>query len=41
MPWVAGMNERNGRATAYVCRDFACQVPVTTPHELAAQLADA
>jgi len=28
----------DGRATAYVCRGFACQRPVTTPADLAAQL---
>ena len=26
---------RGGRATAYVCRDFACQAPVHTPEALA------
>jgi hypothetical protein len=28
----------DGRATAYVCERYACQQPVTTPQELAAQL---
>ena len=28
-----------GRAAAYVCRDFTCERPVTTPEDLAAQLA--
>ena len=28
----------NGQATAYVCQQFACQRPVTTPHELTALL---
>ena len=28
-----------GQATAYVCRDFACQAPVTKPAKLQAQLA--
>ena len=27
-----------GRATAYVCRDFVCRLPVTTPADLGAQL---
>jgi hypothetical protein len=30
----------NNRPTAYVCRDFACLQPVTTPQELSAQLDD-
>ncbi len=29
-----------GRATAFVCRDFACRQPVTQPEALAAQLAE-
>jgi uncharacterized protein len=29
-----------GRATAYVCEHYACQRPVNTPEELAAQLRD-
>ncbi len=31
---------RNGRPTAYVCRGFACQTPVTDPSALADQLAE-
>ena len=38
LPWVSGMAARDGRATAYVCRDFACQAPVHTPEALLAQL---
>jgi len=30
---------RDGRATAYVCRNFACEQPVTEPEALSAQLA--
>ncbi len=28
LPWVGRMTTRGDRATAYVCRDFACQEPV-------------
>ncbi len=35
---VAGMDTKNGAATAYVCRDFACREPVTTADALRAQL---
>ncbi len=38
LPWTAAMQRRDGRAAAYVCRDFACQQPATTPEDLAAQL---
>ncbi len=31
---------REGRATAYVCRGFVCRLPVTTPADLAAELAN-
>lgn len=31
---------RGGRATVYVCRDFACQLPVTSAAETAALLAE-
>jgi len=38
LPWVTNMGMRDGRATAYVCRDFTCQAPVHTPEALAAAL---
>jgi uncharacterized protein YyaL (SSP411 family) len=38
-PFVAAMPARDGRATAYVCRDFACQAPADDPAELAVRLA--
>jgi uncharacterized protein YyaL (SSP411 family) len=38
LPWVAEMTLRDGHATAYVCRDFTCQEPVTEAKALAAQL---
>jgi uncharacterized protein YyaL (SSP411 family) len=37
-PWMASMKEREGRATAYVCRDFACEAPTTKPEELDGKL---
>ncbi len=30
MPWVAAMTQIDGRATAYVCRDFVCNQPTTS-----------
>ena len=35
MPWIAGMKAIDGHATAYVCQNFACQMPVTDVHALA------
>ncbi|HEX5476017.1 MAG TPA: thioredoxin domain-containing protein [Vicinamibacterales bacterium] len=40
MPEVSSMAMRDARATAYVCRDFSCQAPVTTVADLEAQLAE-
>ena len=31
MPWVAEMTMIENKATAYVCRDFACDAPATDP----------
>ena len=31
MPWVAQMRMQDGKATAYVCRNFACDAPSTDP----------
>ena len=36
--FVGSMHSVDGRATAYVCRDFSCQAPVTAPAGLEAQL---
>ncbi|MSO83269.1 MAG: thioredoxin domain-containing protein [Acidobacteria bacterium] len=38
LPWITDLRAREGRATAYVCRDFACQRPTTSADELGAQL---
>jgi uncharacterized protein YyaL (SSP411 family) len=39
LPWTAPLVKRENRATAYVCRGFACQMPTTSPTELETQLA--
>ena len=39
LPFVGGMTLVGGQATAYVCNDFTCREPVTTPAALNAQLA--
>jgi len=38
LPFVRAMRTADGKATAYVCRDFACREPVTAAAALAAQL---
>jgi uncharacterized protein YyaL (SSP411 family) len=37
-PYLAGVKAIDGRATAYVCRNFACEPPETDPQALAAKL---
>jgi len=37
-PVLADKTALDGRATAYACRSFACQAPVHTAEQLAAQL---
>jgi uncharacterized protein YyaL (SSP411 family) len=39
-PFLAAMRPQNGAATAYVCRQFTCRPPVTSPDALARELAD-
>ncbi len=39
VPLMAGRTRLEGRATAYVCRRFTCQQPVTDPVGLASQIA--
>jgi uncharacterized protein YyaL (SSP411 family) len=38
MPFVAAMDMRDGRPTAYVCHDFTCAEPTTDPGGLAERL---
>ena len=38
LPLLAGRDLVNGQPAAFVCRDFTCRLPVTTPPELLAQL---
>ena len=38
-PFTEGMREISGRASAYVCRDYACERPVTAQADLQAMLA--
>jgi uncharacterized protein YyaL (SSP411 family) len=38
LPWTGELVPRNGAATAYVCRNFACDLPATTPGDLEARL---
>ncbi len=34
LPWTASMRDVEGRATAYLCRNFACEAPTTDAGEL-------
>jgi len=38
LPWLGAMAAVDGEPTAYLCRDFACQAPVTDPDAFRAQL---
>jgi uncharacterized protein YyaL (SSP411 family) len=38
IPLLHGRAQQDGRTTAYVCQHFVCQLPVTEPDALAAQL---
>ena len=39
LPFIGELTERAGKATAYVCSNFACQVPTTDPDQLQTQRA--
>jgi uncharacterized protein YyaL (SSP411 family) len=41
MPWLGAMTARAGKATAYVCQNFACQEPATDPMVFDTRLKDA
>jgi uncharacterized protein YyaL (SSP411 family) len=38
LPWTAGMNQIGGRATAYLCRNFACDAPTNDAQTLGTML---
>jgi len=38
LPWTSSLRQVEGRATVFVCRDFACQRPTASADELDAQL---
>ena len=40
LPWVGAMEMRDGVPTAYLCRNGACQAPVTDPEAFRAQLTE-
>jgi uncharacterized protein YyaL (SSP411 family) len=40
MPWVAGMQMLDGKPTAYVCRNFACDAPTNDPSALLPRRSD-
>ena len=41
MPLLEGRQKIDGVATAYVCENYVCQLPVTDPQALARQLVEA
>jgi uncharacterized protein YyaL (SSP411 family) len=38
LPWTDVMTRRADHPVAYVCRDFTCRAPATSPHDLEALL---
>jgi uncharacterized protein YyaL (SSP411 family) len=39
LPWTAALRPSHGRATAYLCRNFTCELPTTEAAELERLLA--
>ena len=35
LPFIQGMTRKEGRATAYICQNYACQLPTADPLEVA------
>jgi hypothetical protein len=40
LEWLAPMTPRDGQPTAYVCRNFTCLEPVSSPEALREQIGD-
>lgn len=40
LPVLSSMTQQGGVATAYICQDFTCSLPVTDPQELRRLLLD-
>ncbi|XP_008942285.1 PREDICTED: spermatogenesis-associated protein 20-like, partial [Merops nubicus] len=38
LPFLASLERKDGKATAYVCSNFSCSLPVTSPQELQGML---
>ncbi|XP_009562236.2 spermatogenesis-associated protein 20 [Cuculus canorus] len=38
LPFLASLERKDGKATAYVCSNFTCSLPVTSPQELRGML---
>ncbi|NXX77443.1 SPT20 protein, partial [Urocolius indicus] len=37
-PFLTGLERKDGKATAYVCSNFSCSLPITSPQELRGML---
>lgn len=38
LPFLASLERKDGKATAYLCSNFACSLPITSPQELRGML---